>query len=166
MTASQVVDMGLGALYLHPPGKSPSEKLAQHRVGSTTKDAPRPLPTCWPTRSLSLCSGCVTKKHQDKALRLMATAQQTLPTWVPRTVTLDLQDKSRPQQASRMRSLLDNLKPSLEVQPVPSTCSTPPTHRILALLHRPWVACGDATLPVTSTHYLPHAQGCTGLWGS
>lgn len=55
-------------------------------------------------------------------------------------------------------------EPDMEVQPGPSMCFTHPTHQNLTLLHRPWVAWKDTTLPVT--HNSPREEGCTGRWGS
>lgn len=117
---------GARSLDINPPYQS----------GATTNDAPIPA-----QHGDTMELPPVQPGLEDST----AITQQAFPTWAPGAAILDLQEKSRPQQAQRARSPLNSLEPGVEVQP--GMFSTPPTHRNLALLPRPWVACGGTSCP-------------------
>lgn len=139
-----------------PPCKPPSEKPGQVQSRDSHGDAPTPANM---VASLSLCP-CSRGRSQNPLTWGLedsaATAHRPVPPgWWDCYTRLCM-----------INGDLSCPEPGMEVQPGPSLRFTHPTHGDLALLHRPRVAWGDTTLPATSTHHLPHEQGCTGRWGS
>ena len=139
-----------------PPASFPLRNLAKYRVGMTTAMLPHP-PTWRTAWSLSPWS----RPTHTGLWGLHSHSTESFPTRALGLLYLTFQDKSGPLWPQGLPPWTMHGGAAR-----PSLCFTHPTHQNFTLLHRPWVAWGDTTLPVPSTHYLPHEQGCTGQWGS